>query len=193
MKSDRTQERLARLVKERVEIVPYDPAWPLAFQEEHTRLLRLVPEDIRLRVEHIGSTAVPGCSAKPIIDIQVEVNSLDRVREVVVPVMEAEGYEFIWRPTIGEEAPFYAWFIKRNSNGERTHHIHMVESDKASEDRLLFRDHLCKDPSTLAAYEALKKELCLAHPVDRVRYTAGKTAFIAQVVRQARQEGARLD
>ena len=99
--------------------------------------------------------------------------------------MEKESYEFIWRPTIGERAPFYAWFIKRNSDGERTHHIHMVEPDNASEDRILFRDHLRAHPEEVERYESLKHDLVLAHAKDRAAYTQGKTAFIAEMVRQA--------
>jgi GrpB-like predicted nucleotidyltransferase (UPF0157 family) len=101
--------------------------------------------------------------------------------------MKDLAYEFIWRPTIGEHGPFYAWFIKRNAKGERTVHVHMVEPDEASEDRLLFRDHLRAHPHEAQRYEALKQGLAHAHPDDRAAYTLSKTPFIAEVIREARE------
>ncbi|MBL0045530.1 MAG: GrpB family protein [Flavobacteriales bacterium] len=183
-------DRIAALVKEKVSIVPYDHAWPAAYKAEEERLLRALPPVLVKRIAHIGSTAVPGVSSKPIIDIQVEVTSLDHVQRDVVPIMEDMGYEFIWRPTIGEEAPFYAWFIKRDVLGHRTHHVHMVEPDQASADRLLFRDLLCADPALANKYEALKHDLAKAHSGDRTAYTMGKSDFINSVLRSARTEPA---
>jgi GrpB-like predicted nucleotidyltransferase (UPF0157 family) len=182
------QDRIAELTREPIAIVPYDERWPARYAEEEVRLARSLPPDLIKRIAHIGSTAVPGLSAKPIIDIQVEVNSLDRVRREVVPIMQDLAYEFIWRPTMGERAPFYAWFIKRNARGERTFHVHVVEPDQASVDRLVFRDFLCAHPSAAMEYEALKQGLAVAHPADRAAYTLSKTPFIAEVLRRAREE-----
>jgi|688.fasta_scaffold45684_3 GrpB-like predicted nucleotidyltransferase (UPF0157 family) len=179
--------RITELTHEHIEIVPYDAEWLMRFAKEEARLLRSLPADLVIRIDHIGSTAVPGLSAKPIIDVQVEVSSLERVRREVVPIMKDLAYEFIWRPTIGEHGPFYAWFIKRNAKGERTVHVHMVEPDEASEDRLLFRDHLRAHPHEAQRYEALKQGLAHAHPDDRAAYTLSKTPFIAEVIREARE------
>lgn len=180
--------RIAELTREPIAIEPYDERWPARYAEEEGRLLRSLPLDLVKRIAHIGSTAVPGLSAKPIIDIQVEVTSLDRVRREVVPIMQDLAYEFIWRPTMGEQAPFYAWFIKRNERGERTCHVHMVEPDQASVDRLVFRDFLRTHPDVARQYEALKQGLASAHPADRAAYTLSKTPFIAEVLRRAREE-----
>lgn len=182
------RKRLEELIKEHVEVLPYDPRWPMLYAAEEAFLIASLPQDLVVHIAHIGSTAIPGCSAKPVIDVQVIVSSLERVKQEVVPIMERNGYEFIWRPTIGEKAPFYAWFIKRNTEGERTHHIHMVEPDPASEDRLLFRDHLRMHPDEVERYEALKRDLALAHAEDRAAYTQGKSRFITEVVRKARSE-----
>ncbi len=180
-------ERITELTREHIAIAPYDPAWPLRYAEEEDRLVRSLPTDMVIRIDHIGSTSVLGLSAKPIIDVQVEVTSLERVRREVVPIMKDLSYEFIWRPSIGEHGPFYAWFIKRNAKGERTFHVHMVEPDEASDDRLLFRDHLRAHPHQAQRYEALKKGLASAHPNDRAAYTQLKTPFIAEIIREARE------
>lgn len=181
-------ERIAELTREPIAIVPYDERWPALYAEEGGRLVRSLPLDVVKRIAHIGSTAVPGLSAKPIIDIQVEVTSLDRVRREVVPIMKDLAYEFIWRPTMGERAPYYAWFILRNEAGQRTVHVHMVEPDQATSDRLLFRDFLRTHPEVAQQYEVLKQALVTAHPADRAAYTHAKTPFIAEVLQRARAE-----
>jgi GrpB-like predicted nucleotidyltransferase (UPF0157 family) len=122
---DTRADRVARVTAEHVDVVPYDPDWPESFQREKRHLLGFLPRDIIGRIEHFGSTAVPGLSAKPIVDILVEVTDLEAVKARVVPILEAQGYEYFWRPTFGDDGePFYAWFIKRNpETGQRTHHI----------------------------------------------------------------------
>lgn len=182
----RHQKRIAVLLKEKIAVVPYDPGWPDRYAELELRLKKLLPKNLVQRIAHIGSTAVPGLSAKPIIDVQVEVNDLQEVRDRVVPMMEEVGYEFIWRPSIGEDSPFYAWFIGRNSNGERTEHIHIVSPDHHSADRIVFRDLLRKHPSEATAYEVLKNDLAKRHARDRAAYTLGKTAFIQATLRKSR-------
>lgn len=183
-----TAERIRQLTHEHIELVPFDPTWKERYQGLEMLLARSLPPDLVKRMTHIGSTAIPGLWAKPIIDVQVEVTSLDRVRREVVPVMKDLGFEYIWRPTMGEKAPFYAWFIQRNAKGVRTAHVHMVEPDEASEDRLLFRDHLCRHPDEAARYEALKRDLLRRFPDDRASYTQGKSAYVASVVAKARAQ-----
>lgn len=172
--------------------MPYDPAWPRMFEEERERLRSCLPADLVGRIEHFGSTAVPGLVAKPIIDILVEVRSLEEARRVVVPVLEGRGYEHFWRPTWGDDTPpFYCWFIKRNAAGRRTHHIHVVEPHFEHWKRLLFRDHLVRHPEAAAEYGRLKLRLASEHAGDRVAYTEGKTAFIGRVMEEARREARR--
>ena len=183
-KSDR--KRIAALMKERIAVVPYDPTWPQRFAEVEQRLKKLLPKNLVQRIAHIGSTAVPGLSAKPIIDVQVEVNDMQEVIDRVVSMMQEAGYEFIWRPSIGENEPYYAWFIKRDHQGERTEHIHILAPDQSSAERIIFRDILRRHPEDAAAYEALKNALAKKHPRDRVAYTAGKTEFIRNTIRKGR-------
>ncbi len=173
------EEKVARVVKEDVAVVPYDPRWPLMFEEERRHLLSYLPAGLIRRIEHFGSTAVPGLAAKPVVDILVEVASLDETRKRISPVLEAQGYDYFWRPTWGNDTPpFYAWFIKRDEKGGRTHHIHMVERDFEHWDRLLFRDYLIAHPEVAREYSALKTRLSEIHRGDRVSYTKAKSDFI---------------
>src|SRR5437588_7648173 len=117
------QARISRLTREDVVLVPYDPRWPELFRHEKEHLLACLPNELVRRVEHFGSTAVPGLAAKPIVDMLVEVTDLAATRERIVPILERQGYEYFWRPTHGDDGPpLYAWFIKRDpATGVRTH------------------------------------------------------------------------
>ena len=181
-------QRLEILETEPITLVPYDPSWPKRFAEQEMLLQRSLPTGLWTRIEHIGSTAVPGLSAKPIVDVQVEVTDLDRVRREAVPIMRDLGWEYIWRPSMGERVPFYAWFIARNAQGERITHVHMVEPDGASEDRIRFRDFLRTHPQDAQHYERLKVELLERHPRDRAAFTLGKSTFIASILHRSRQQ-----
>jgi GrpB-like predicted nucleotidyltransferase (UPF0157 family) len=180
------EEKRARVVKEDVAVVPYDSCWPAVFEQERLHLLSCLPADLVGRIEHFGSTAVAGLPAKPIVDILVEVTSLDETRKRIAPVLEAQGYDYFWRPTRGDDVPpFYAWFIKRDGKGSRTHHIHMVEARFEHWDRLLFRDYLIEHPGVAREYGDLKMRLSRAHENDRVAYTQAKSAFITRVTEEA--------
>jgi GrpB-like predicted nucleotidyltransferase (UPF0157 family) len=184
------EERIRRVVREEVAVVPYDPRWPETFRREKEQLLSCLPTDLVRCVEHFGSTAVPGLAAKPIVDILVEVTDLTATRERIVPVLEAQRYEYFWRPTHGDDdPPFYAWFIKRDhQTGVRTHHIHMVEAGFAEHwERLLFRDYLIEHPQVAAEYQRLKLQLAAAHPYDRVAYTRAKSEFVVRVTQDAKR------
>lgn len=180
---EKLKKRVEELISEEIEIVDYDPAWPKMFEEEAAFLRKYLPQ---VRIEHFGSTAVPGLSAKPIIDILVEVASLEEIKMRIVPLLEAKGYEYFWRPTIGEEPPYYAWFIKRNTKGKRTHHIHMVEKDSPLWDKLYFRDYLIQFPAEAKRYDELKTSLAKKYPNDRVKYTQEKSECIQAVTEKAK-------
>ena len=180
-------EKIKRVVQERVDIVPYNPEWPHMFEREKSHLLACLPPELIGRIEHFGSTSIPGLAAKPIIDILVEVTSLEETKERIAPVLEAQGYDYFWRPTWGDDTPpFYAWFIKRDLKGNRTHHLHMVERDFEHWDRLLFRDYLIEHPDLAREYQDLKIHLAKMYPNDRVAYTQGKTEFIEEVTSKAK-------
>lgn len=182
------EQKLDRVLKEEVAIAPYDPSWPRLFEAEKTALLGTLPAGIIRRIEHFGSTAVPRLWAKPIIDMLVEVSSLGETKRVIVPILEGRGYDYSWRASHGESGPpFYAWFIKRNRNGKRTHHIHMVEAHFDHWDRLLFRDYLIAHPDVALQYQDLKCGLAATFAKDRVAYTQGKVEFIRKVMPLAKE------
>ncbi len=181
------EEKIRRVTAEEIEVVPYNPRWPILFEMERTHLRACLPPDLVGRVEHFGSTAVPGLPAKPIVDILVEVSDLSEKKRRIVPILEGQGYDYFWRPSFDDDRPpFYAWFIKRGEGGRRTHHIHMVEADSELWDRLLFRDYLIAQPEAAREYGVLKMRLAEAHREDRVAYTWAKTEFIAGVMRNAK-------
>ena len=186
-------EKIARVLAEEVDLVAYDPRWPDLFEQERDHLLACLPPDLVRRIEHFGSTAVPGLLAKPIVDMLVEVTCLKTTRERVPPILEPLGYDYFWRPTWGDDTPpFYAWFIKRDDRGNRTHHIHMVEADFEHWDRLLFRDYLIEHPDAVREYGELKTRLSAAHRGDRVAYTAAKGELVQRITETARQRCARI-
>ena len=183
------EERVRLAVQEEIAIVPYDPLWPERFRLERDHLLACLPNELIRRIEHFGSTAVPGLPAKPIVDMLVEVTDLEATKVQIAPILESRGYEYFWRPTRGDDTPpFYAWFIKRNENGVRTHHIHMVEAGFQEHwERPRFRGYLIEHPEAAVEYARLKMNLASAHPNDRVAYSEGKSEFIGRIMGLIRQ------
>lgn len=186
---DTTKKKFKRVSCEEIPLVEYNHDWPLSFKEEKIHLLSCLPENMIGRIEHVGSTAVPGLTAKPIIDMLVEVASAEESKKKIAPILETQGYDYFWRPLPGRPAsPFYAWFIKRNDSGQRTHHIHMVEYDFEHWDCILFRDYLIEHPDIARDYVALKQKLAGTYPNDREAYTVGKSDFIERITRIAKKE-----
>lgn len=183
----RQPKHVARATRERVRITAYDPAWPSRFEQEARHLRTCLPPESIGRIAHFGSTAVPGLAAKPIIDMLVEVPSLQHVHDTIAPMLKRQGYEYFWRPSWrGGVTPGYTWFIKRNASGERTHHLHMLEKGSPDWDRLLFRDYLIAHPQVAQAYGTLKQRLAADTAGDRLAYARAKTRFIEDVMRLAR-------
>lgn len=186
---ERLKQKIRRVTEEEIFIERYNPIWPQLFQYEKIHLLSSLPNKIINRIEHFGSTAVPDLAAKPIIDILIEVTSLQETREIIVPILESQGYDYFWRPTRGDDIPpFYAWFIKRDTKGERTHHIHMVEHDFIEHwNRLLFRDFLIEHPETAQEYENLKLRSAKNFQTNRIAYTESKTEYIKRITDLAKK------
>jgi len=162
-----------------IEVVPYDRRWPDRFSEEAEALEEVFGMEI-VAIHHVGSTAIPGIRAKPIIDVLVEVRDLGRI-DGFASEMSARGY--IPKGEFG--IPGRRFFIK-GSETERTHHIHVFESGHpAAERHLAFRDYLRAHPEAARAYGNLKAELATEFRHDIEGYMAGKDAFIKEIERKA--------
>lgn len=162
-------------------IVKYDPAWPAKFAGEAQKLREVLGTNLAA-IEHAGSTAVPGLSAKPIIDILVGVHSLEAAK-ASIPEIEALGYGY-WRE---DTIPRRLYFVKGlPPNGPRSHHIHFVEiGTDFWRTHLLFRDILRADPNEAKRYEGLKRLLAAQFTDDREAYTDGKAEYIQAVLEKA--------
>lgn len=159
-----------------VRVVPYDRRWPSLFITM-TSQLRAKLADRVLDIEHVGSTAVPGLSAKPILDILIGVARFDEALRLV-PVVGELGFEH--RPH--EEIPDRHYF-RRLEGGRSTHHLSLAEPDSRFYRRTLaFRDALRRNPGLRDEYEALKRGLAEMYPADRERYLDGKTDFVLGVL-----------
>jgi GrpB-like predicted nucleotidyltransferase (UPF0157 family) len=157
----------------------YDPAWPVMFEQEAARI-RDALGPVAVRIEHVGSTAVPGLAAKPVIDIQVSVERMVPRERFVVP-LETLGYEFVADPTDTEHE-----YFKKDVGGVRTHHIHVCPMGSEWERRhLAFRDHLRTHPEDSARYGQLKRRLAEQHPNDVMAYVEAKSPFVSEVEARA--------
>jgi GrpB-like predicted nucleotidyltransferase (UPF0157 family) len=157
-----------------ITIRPYDPGWPDAFERERARIEWALLPWLGAPVEHIGSTAVPGLAAKPIIDMMA------RVEDYGSAGIEASMASIGWvhAPEPGDEAA-RKWSFCYPGIAWRTHHLHIYESTSDVWPRLLaFRDHLRSHPDDAATYAQVKRMLAAADPHDRPRYRAGKAPFI---------------
>jgi GrpB-like predicted nucleotidyltransferase (UPF0157 family) len=163
---------------EPIEIVTYDAVWPGLFRREAARL-REVLGSVALRIDHIGSTAVPGLAAKPVIDIQIAVASFEPLDAFRAP-LEALGYLF--RADNDDRMKRYF----REPPATRRTHLHVRRHGSWSEQfALLFRDYLRTHAEAAARYAALKRELAAACRDDRQGYTAAKEPFIWAAMRDA--------
>ena len=158
-------------------VVPYDPEWPRRFEDEQALLERVLEPWLEGGVHHVGSTAVSGLAAKPILDMVAGVRDLEEARAAFEPLRE-HSYEH------GLHRPCAHWFFKppAPSFAERTHQLHLTEpgSDLWRE-RLAFRDALRADPALEAEYEALKLRLA-GERAGGSAYTDGKRPFVARVL-----------
>ncbi|MFA4085155.1 GrpB family protein [Mycobacteroides salmoniphilum] len=164
---------------EDVEIIGYDPAWAVRGARERGRLRALLAPWIAGGIEHVGSTAVPGLAAKPIIDLQALVTGLD-VADAVAAVLALHQWHYV--PPHLDRRGDRRFFVKV-IDGHRTAHLHLLTNDSVRwHQQLTFRDALCIDPDLVGAYAELKIQLAKRHRHDREAYTAGKQLFINDVL-----------
>ncbi|OGB60067.1 MAG: hypothetical protein A2503_14470 [Burkholderiales bacterium RIFOXYD12_FULL_59_19] len=159
-----------------ISVVPYSAAWPGLFAAE-ARVLRAALQPWLVgEVEHIGSTAVVGLSAKPVIDIMAPVRDLESSRQAIAAAQSVGYCYFPYKP---DEMH---WFCKP-SPAVRTHHLHLIPwRSQLWQERLAFRDALRRSSSLAQQYESLKLQLAARYPLDREAYTEAKAPFIASVL-----------
>jgi GrpB-like predicted nucleotidyltransferase (UPF0157 family) len=170
-------------------ILDYDPAWPALFQEERARLQGAIGE-WAVAIEHVGSTAVPGLAAKPIIDIGVALRSFEDALHCITPLFEL-GYQCLGEYGI----PGRVFFRKltdtplpgQDGGGVgRTHHVHAYQQDHYEfVQQTLFRDYLRAHPETAREYEQVKRRLAVEH-TDMNEYAMAKSDFVRDILARAR-------
>lgn len=172
-----------------ITIVPYMQEWPDSFATEAGRI-REQFVDRALRIDHVGSTSVPGLAAKPVIDIQISVASLEP-RDPLLRDMQLLGYTHV---DTGDGLDLVYPFFKRPAEWPSSHHVHLCEAGGVQERRhLAFRDYLRRHGSVAAEYLDLKRELARVHggasPESRENYARGKSEFVEQILVRAFAEG----
>ena len=163
---------------EPIVVMPYDPEWPMLF-DALGRRLRVALGAVALRIDHIGSTAVPGLDAKPVIDVQVSVADFEPLAEFAEP-LQALG--FVHRADNPDRGKRY---FREAPNARRTH-IHVRRAGSFSEQfALLFRDYMRAEDAEARTYAQLKYALAEEHREARQAYVEAKTPFIWEVMRRA--------
>jgi GrpB-like predicted nucleotidyltransferase (UPF0157 family) len=168
---------------EPVFVVPYDPRWPSLFALERSRVEAVVGPWLEV-VEHVGSTAVPGLDAKPVIDLMVGVRDIQGARRCIRPLEEI-GYSY-WAENPNPDRMLFVRFADADRTS-RTHNLHVVEvGGDLWNDRIVFRDHLRLHPEAAGEYARFKQVLAERLRDDREAYTRAKTDFISAILERAR-------
>jgi len=176
-------------------LADYDPTWPEMFEEERARLQAAIGE-WAVAIEHVGSTAIPGIAAKPVIDIGVALRSYDDAPKCITPLVEM-GYQCLGEYGI----PGRIFFRKRtdaplpgqtHSGVGRTHQVHMyAEGHSEYVQHILFRDYIRSHPIDARDYEQLKRRLAAEYD-DVEAYAQAKSDFVQRILSAAREEHSRI-
>lgn len=186
---DLTKEEIGHLFP--IEISSYSKDWPHLFEKEKKLITDTLEARMFSRIEHFGSTSVPGLSSKDTIDILMEVDFEEEKNQELINLMKSLSYEFNWQ---NEGIHPHMIFVKGyniSSPKEQTYHIHAGPKGHPLWDRILFRDYLIKHPETARAYEQLKLKLADEFKHERVAYRIAKTEFVREITEKAKQS--RLD
>lgn len=167
---------ISKNTEAQIVVAPYDPSWPALFQRERAALEAAMGRWLAGPIEHVGSTAVPGLPAKPVIDIMAAVENLEASRPAIGALAALDYCYYPYRPDAVH------WFCKP-SPSLRTHHLHLVPFGSTLwMERLAFRDALRRSPKTAADYAQLKQRLAEQYKTDREGYTDAKGPFIRRVL-----------
>ena len=178
----KNKRNISKTYKRRVGIVSYNPNWKEIYKEE-SKKIKNVLSDIIVDIHHIGSTAIPGIKAKPVIDILVEVKDIEAV-DRYNNKMEELGYE-----VMGEYGIPKRRFFRKGGNN-RTHHIHIFQvGNEEIERHINFKEYLIAHPDKAREYSKLKEKLTNKYTYDVENYTNGKSDFIKEIDRKAKLWG----
>jgi len=181
---DLTKEEIGQLFP--IEISAYKPNWPSLFEAEKKLIIEALEPGTFNRIEHFGSTSVPGLSAKDTIDILMEVDFDDVKNAKLIEQMKTIGYQFNWQ---NEGSHPHMVFVKGynvSSPKDQTYHIHAGPKDHPLWDRILFRDYLIEHPDIAQQYEQLKMKLAGDFKHERVAYRIAKTDFVTDITNMAK-------
>lgn len=164
---------------EEIEIVDADPGWETQGQHVRDALEALLAPWLIGRIEHVGSTAIPGLPAKPIIDLQAPVAHLD-ASDSIAAVLTQHNWHYV-SPEL-DQRPWRRFFVKVDG-GRRIAHLHIMTADSPRwHEQIAFRDALRADSSAASEYGELKRTLAARHTDDREAYSAAKETFIKTVL-----------
>lgn len=165
------------LKRHTVRLEEYQPEWHQIFLQTKKELLKEIG-DLVMDIQHVGSTAIPGIPAKPILDIAIAIDAKDHLKDIIVK-LEDLGYEY--RGDSREDGG--QLFVMNIGPGVRSKHVHIVlQDDPQWQNYLRFRDTLIARPDLSREYTALKASLATQFPQDRKSYTSGKHQFIRSVL-----------
>jgi len=167
-----------------VRLAPHTAEWSSLYEDEKARLETILV-GLPAVFEHVGSTAIPGLEAKPIIDVALGIPAMDRAEEYFLR-MEPHGYSDLGFPAGDDDR-----LLTRGPEECRTHYIHVVEYEgRKWQEYILFRDYMRNHPAARAAYARLKETLAGRFADEREKYTAGKHDFIRCIIEMARMDAA---
>ncbi len=177
--SANTYYESGKILNDEVALLEYDRQWPVQYEEMASWLRQTIPPEFALRIEHYGSTAIPGMPAKPVIDILLEVPSFAEARRQLIPAFIRPDCEYWWYHD------HMVFIVRDRPMGVRTHHIHAAPAGHPVWDGLAFRDYLRTHPTAAEQYADLKRKLASRHLADREAYTDSKAQFVREITKQA--------
>ena len=164
-----------------VNLVRYNQKWKQVFERESKKIRKIFGKDA-LKLQHVGSTAIPGMSAKPIIDIVLIIASFRKVKRYEKKLQKI-GYYLYKGDSIKERL-----FFRKGSRERRTHYLHISEVGSGyGENLILFKDYLCENKDAFKRYFELKKKLAKKYPNERKIYTEKKTKLVKAILTKAKK------
>jgi GrpB-like predicted nucleotidyltransferase (UPF0157 family) len=153
-------------------------------EKEIKKIFQVLPSNHIIDIQHVGSTAIPNMPAKPIIDIQIAVDSLDEIKQIAIEKLNTLDYQY-WKENPDPERLFFAKGMPPFGE-KRSHHVHVVELNSHHwKEKIQFRNYLRSHPEAANEYKSLKIKLSEKYKYNREKYTEDKTEFIQSILKIA--------